>query len=119
MKVSFDGLHPDDRGMWARIVVVAPEVARRQMLPLAEIRPDSSRQTARLGRCFVNAGIVEILVRFRDPDTGMWMGRLPEAELWQTLAHELAHLDETKHTARFRALEASLLEEIYCVLRGE
>ena len=112
-------VHPLDIGLWGRIIPVAFETACDWKLPLKEIRPtptpgDYNRTRHEVnGCCFVRQGIVHLVLRFKHPQTGQWMpGARPEADVWKTLAHELAHLEETRHSPRFYALMNTLEQDI-------
>lgn len=109
--------HPLDLSLWCRIIPVAFETARRLRLPLREIQPDShgtykGRRMNCLGCCWAESGSIRIVLRFKHPATGEWMGPRPEADVWRTLAHELAHLEVGPHNTRFRALMVSVVHEM-------
>ena len=106
-------LHPLDIGLWCRIIPLAFEVARDHKLPLKEILPTPyPEDMSKLGCCWPRLGIIHLVLRFKHPQTGAWMGPRPEADVWRTLAHELAHLEEERHSRRFDALLDTLLDDI-------
>ena len=67
---------------------------------------------SKFGCCWPRLGVIHLVLRFKHPQTGEWMGPRPEANVWQTLAHELAHLEEERHSPRFYALLDTLLQDI-------
>jgi len=108
-----ENLHPLDIGPWCRVFPLAFEVARDHKLPLKEIRPTPAPEDmSKFGCCWPRLGVIHLVLRFKHPQTGEWMGPRPEANVWQTLAHELAHLEEERHSPRFYALLDTLLQDI-------
>lgn len=116
-------VHPADIAIWCEVVRVAFEAARRLRLPLRTVSPDSGIKGQMVnGWCDVERGDIVIVLRYRHHETGAWMpGRRREAEVFRTLAHELAHLDlntnceSDAHGPRFEALMAEALQEVEAV----
>ncbi len=109
-------VHPLDISLWIRLIPIAFEVAREFKLPLKEISPAPNakelHQQGVLGRCWPETGVIHVVLRFKDA-SGAWMpAARPEADVFKTLAHELAHLEERSHNPRFWALMNTLQDAI-------
>jgi len=112
-------VHPLDLALWLRVIPLAWEVACAHRLPLTEVRPTPTpgpynRQSQKVtGCCYTREGIIHLVLRHRNPETGEWMpAARPEADVFHTLAHELAHLEEARHSPRFYALLHTLLRDV-------
>jgi hypothetical protein len=118
-KAMRDNLHPCDIGLWIRMIPIAQEAARIHKLPLQEMWPDCKGDRlgwetgmSCYGCCDVRAGRIHVVLRFKHPKTGDWMAARPEGDVWRTLAHELAHLEEASHRPRFWAVMAGIVATV-------
>lgn len=96
-------IHPDDVLLFSQVAAAMREVARRYGLPLGKIvhRPvQKYRGRDTLGLCHLATGDIEIVIRIKE--NGRWTdGRLSTEEIWDTAAHELAHLRHGQHHEPF------------------
>lgn len=98
-------LHPDDYLLFARVCIIGREVAEHFGLRLNSIQPFPADRMTReyehgvYGRCYTSTGDIHIGIRYQSK--GAWLGRLPEYEIYETLAHELAHLRVPRHDKTF------------------
>jgi hypothetical protein len=120
---TFDALqqhgHPDDTRLWIRLAACAFEVARGRKLELNHITLNSTGQRPAsgdaaqhcLGWCDTHAQEITLVLRFKGKDGG-WLGPRPEADVWKTLAHELAHLEVPNHSPRFWAMMSTIQDDV-------
>jgi hypothetical protein len=105
-------LHPDDVLLFEEVAAAGRRVAKAYGLPLKEIvpHPDPEYATAHRGYCEVNGTIA---IAMRGKENGAWAldPRLPE-DVWETLAHELAHLRHFDHGKAFQDFEDELLHAV-------
>lgn len=108
-------LHPLDLALWMRVIPVAWQMSRDWRLPMRAVLPESRMHryghAGCTGLCH-NDGTIRLVLRHRDRKTDQWMGPRPEAHVWLTLAHELAHLEQWEHGPRHTALLERLLQDI-------
>lgn len=96
-------LHPADVVRYMQVLLVAKEAVKELGLRMPDIRP--APEPKRLhsegvyGLCH-QSGEIHIVLRFMDHN-GFWLGPLPEWEVYDTLAHELAHLRHMDHSQNF------------------
>jgi hypothetical protein len=105
-------LHPDDVALFVKTRDVAFAVARRYALPLRGFNPMPDPEApAETGLCAIRAKVIWITYRFKVG--GQWL-ETPRAErdVWQTVAHELAHLRVKAHDWRLAEFEEELSEAI-------
>lgn len=108
-------VHPHDIHLAVQMRDIAHQVAKDYRLPLTEVEfiaNAGGRGCEALGYCYMGMGKIQIVIRFRHPKTGEWMGRRPEADIWRTVAHELAHLEQARHGARHKQLTETLENDI-------
>lgn len=102
-------IHPDDVLLFNEVVTAMRRVAAEYGLPLRSIdglpMPQSG-MADRLGQCS-HDGHIKIV--FRCTVDGQWCGApLDPDEVWDTAAHELAHLRHFNHGDAFSAFHAEL-----------
>lgn len=102
-------LHPDDLLFFNEVVAAMRAVAKRYQLPLRNITaahmPEKGMNDF-LGRCFVS-GDIELVMRATVDGQFCEAPRSPE-RVWQTAAHELAHLKHMNHGPAFHEFFAEL-----------
>ena len=111
--------HADDLRLYTRLAACAFEVARGRKLPLTGVSLDSTGRRPHshdghqhcTGWCDVHTGHITLVLRFKGAD-GEWLGPRPEADVWKTLAHELAHLEVLKHNPRFWAMMSTIQDDV-------
>ena len=114
-----DRLHPADLSMFIRLVAVGWTAIEALGLTCASIEPLDGQDAVRLGRlgdCQRLSKRIRLTLRFRAAD-GRWDARRPDAELWDTLAHEIAHLEYPHHRSTFWAYMRVVEDEIAAVRR--
>lgn len=111
-------LHPDDTIRYMQVLLIAREAVRELGLPDPDITPEPfpswAHEQGRFGCCWsdhggsqlgrenptTKRGRIHIVLRFQN-EKGEWLGPLPAHEVFDTLAHELAHLRHNNHGKRF------------------
>jgi len=97
-------LHPMDVPRYMSVLIVARRAVEELGLQMPDIVPDPepgrSHSAGEFGRCYFVQGHIQIVLRFQD-HTGKWLGPLPDHEVFETLAHELAHLRYGHHKKSF------------------
>jgi len=115
-------LHPDDCEIFNRAETLAFWLADciQEDLKVFEHKRRPHDGGA-LGICYVNEKRIAIVVRFKyGADMKLWgepekankwhRHRLPDNEIFRTVAHEVAHLVHPNHSQEFKELEARLWE---------
>ena len=109
-------LHPDDQNTFDKAKKLAYDLARYLKVELkvfeAKRRPGDF-YTA-LGICYHNEKRISIKFRNKQfkADGGKWLDKIPEKDVFETVAHEVAHLIHPNHGAEFRLLEEELISKI-------
>ncbi|HVJ71620.1 MAG TPA: hypothetical protein VM531_08970 [Sphingomicrobium sp.] len=106
-------LHPDDALFFYEVASAMRRVAQNYRLPLKSVAPmtmPESGMADRLGFCTAD-GNIRIVMRATIDGEFCPSPRTP-AEVWQTAAHELAHLRHMNHGAEFYAFAVELLGAI-------
>lgn len=102
-------LHPDDVLLYNEVVTAAKRVAKEYNLPLKGIEPiaDPKPENAS-GYCWRD-GMIRVGLRIKVD--GVWAEEpLPALDVWDTMAHELAHLKHFNHGTAFQEFEEEMLE---------
>ncbi len=103
-------LHPDDLLFFHEVSDAMMRVARDYRLPLRSVSPlpmPASGMADRMGDCTAT-GHIRIVMRCTVD--GAWVeGPLSPAEVWETAAHELAHLEHHHHGPKHIELTLELL----------
>ncbi len=102
-------LHPDDVLFFDEISGAMHRVAKHYGLILRSVTPEPNPElaTSALGRCFAN-GDIHIVMRAKA--NGQWHpDPLEPQEVWNTAAHELAHLRHFNHGKAFQEFEEELM----------
>jgi len=86
-----------------KVIEVALTLTTNLSLPLNEVRFTTDENL--YGRC-TSDGTIYVKVQFKDGE------RVPEMEVWRTLAHELAHLIHFNHDEDFWELNRVLVNTI-------
>jgi len=102
-------LHPDDMVLYQQVVSAMRSVAKQYSLRLASVtpHPDPHVGIDRLGDCD-SRGNVRLILRFKDGRN--WTEPRREDNVWQTAAHELAHLKHMNHGPAFQAFEQEMMQ---------
>lgn len=114
MSANFtDNLHIDDLLFFQQVERSMRRVAKDYELRLREVRPiANAKDTPIYGDCSPHEGVCRIAFRVREAD-GTWAEfPLPPKEVWDTAAHELAHLRYSGHGESFKTFHAELLVAI-------
>lgn len=101
-------IHANDLRLLKTVTDAMEYVAKEYGLPLKSVRPsdDAEYATANLGTCSKSG---DIQITFRGKTGGVWEEKaLPEQEVWDTAAHELAHLRHFDHGVEFHEFEMEL-----------
>ena len=99
-------LHPDDYLIYMKALLLAREGAAHFGLRLQALEPfpkgtlETEYERGVYGRCY-GTGLIHIAFRYTTAE-GKWLGRLPEHEIFDTVAHELAHLRYMNHGDGFK-----------------
>ena len=118
--LDIDACHADDiRFIVDRAFPFAVAGAKRFGLQLLEVEAKKRPSPcAAMGICYYNDRKISIVFRYRNAKRDgwkWWRSRLPEHEIFETIAHELAHLRHPNHGKDFKALES----EIKAWMNGE
>lgn len=109
-------LHPDDILKFNEVVIAMKEVAKDYNLPLRSVtglKMPLRGMADRMGEC-THDGHIRIV--FRCTINGEWCDRpLDPDSIWQTAAHELAHLIHFNHSVEF----FNLCEELHTALMNK
>lgn len=108
-------LHPDDLLFFEEVKAAMFRVAKRYELPLRSVAPmpmpaNSVQDMDRLGECYSTGDIRLVL---RATENGAWCDapRTPEL-VWNTAAHELAHLRHMNHGVAFQEFYFEMAEAL-------
>lgn len=102
-------LHPDDVLFFHEVAAAMRRVAKAYQLPLRDVHPtvDPDYSTSALGTCAYDGTIHLTLRGMRD---GVWDDEpRHEQDVWETAAHELAHLRHMNHGVAFQEFEQEML----------
>lgn len=103
-------IHPDDIDLFEKVKAVMEQVARDYELPLKSITPHPNPEAPSwLGTCD-SGGNITVVMRFTQH--GEWTEPRREVDIWNTAAHELAHLRYLNHSAAFQAFEEEMQQAI-------
>lgn len=106
-------LHPDDLLFFGEVKAAMFRVAKSYSLPLRSVTPlpmPTTSMADRLGDC--NGG-GDIRLVMRCTVDGAWCeAPMSPAEIWDTAAHELAHLRHMNHGAAFRDLMLEMAQAL-------
>lgn len=107
-------LHPDDVLFFGEVAVAARQIATRYKLPLRSVGHLRDERcdldTDRWGEC---DALGNINLMLRPKINGEWADApLSPAEVWKTVAHELAHLRHMNHGIQHAELSAELEEAL-------
>jgi hypothetical protein len=104
-------IHPDDVLLFEEVRAAMFRVAKKYRLSLSSVSPEPRPEhaSAYLGVCWSGSGAITLTLR--GMDGGVWAKepRRPE-DVWDTAAHELAHLRYPNHGAAFQEFEEELQE---------
>lgn len=103
-------MHPDDVLFFHEVRLAMQKIARRYALPLRDIVPATmppSGMADFLGKCY-HDGHIELVMRATVDGTFVDAPRSP-AKIWNTAAHELAHLKHMNHGPQFQEFFAELV----------
>jgi hypothetical protein len=106
-------LHSDDVKLFRRVKKLMEAVAERYQLPLRSIipHPDARYTSSPLGDCDTN-GIIRLVLRGK-LDNGTWDEEVrAELSVWNTGAHELAHLKHMNHGLQFQEFEIEMQQAL-------
>jgi len=112
MTQTTDTLHPDDVLLFHEVVRATKNVAKQYELHLKEIQPhpDCSYAKSPLGDC-AHDGTIRLTMRGKT--NGVWDEEpRHEEDVWDTAAHELAHLKHMNHGIAFQEFETEMLAAI-------
>jgi len=99
-------LHPDDVLLFHEVASAMRRVAKNYDLPLKSVEPAPAPEApCWLGTCTAN-GEIHLVLRFTVG--GEWTEPRREEDVWNTAAHELAHLRHFNHGAAFQEFEEEL-----------
>ncbi|MEN6605890.1 MAG: hypothetical protein ABFD60_01505 [Bryobacteraceae bacterium] len=103
-------LHPDDVLLFHEIAAAMRQVSKRYNLKLHDVAPHPQPEyaTAPLGDCSIDGHIRLVM---RGMTAGKWDDEpRREQDVWNTAAHELAHLRHFNHGIQFQEFETELIE---------
>jgi hypothetical protein len=106
-------LHPDDVLFFAEVSDIMRKVARHYKLPLRKIDPYPMPDRAmadRLGDC-AHDGTIRLVMRATVDGQFVEAPRNPE-KVWETAAHELAHLKHMNHGVTFQEFELEMRQAV-------
>lgn len=106
-------LHPDDVLFFEEIKTAMQRVAKQYQLPLRSIEPMTMPEASmadRMGDC-TGTGDIRIVLRCTI-DGAFCDAPMSPAEVWDTAAHELAHLRHMNHSTTFNELRLELLRAL-------
>lgn len=101
-------LHPDDILLFHEVAAAMRRVAKQYGLPLVSVEPhpDPAYATAARGYCTADG---RIFIALRGQVDGTWDAEpRRDEDVWQTAAHELAHLKHFNHGAGFQEFEQEM-----------
>jgi len=99
-------LHPDDILLFHEVATAMRRVAKNYDLPLKSVEPAPTPEAPTwLGTCTAN-GEIHLVLRFTVG--GEWTEPRREEDVWNTGAHELAHLRHFNHGVAFQEFEEEL-----------
>jgi hypothetical protein len=109
MHMSLKYLHPADAMLFTEVVATMKVVAAEYKLPLRSVSPmkDPTLAKSALGLCSAS-GDIYLCLRARDAK-GEWTERRREVDIYETAAHELAHLRHFNHGVQFQEFEQELI----------
>lgn len=106
-------IHPDDFLFFQDVLKAMRTVARRYELPLKTVTGypmPTKGMAACMGDCARSGGI---RIVFRCTVDGAWCDEpMSPAEVWETAAHELAHLKHANHGVEFQELRLELAQAL-------
>jgi hypothetical protein len=103
-------LHPDDVLFFNEVKAAMFKMAKRYALPLKNVEAATMPQSGMIdymGRCF-HDGHIELVLRC-SVDGAFCDAPLSPSEVWNTAAHELAHLLHMNHGPQFHEFYAELV----------
>ncbi len=106
-------LHPDDLLFFNEVVAVMKNVARQYELPLLAVEPypmPTEGLAECRGDCSANH-VIRLVMRCTVGGQFVDMPRTPES-IWETAAHELAHLRHFNHGQGFQAFNIEMRQAI-------
>lgn len=101
-------LHPEDITLFTEVCAAMRRVAAEYKLPLKDIKPtpNATLEKSALGYCSTD-GVIYLTLRCKDKN-GEWTAPRSADSVWDTAAHELAHLRHFNHGPAFQEFEEEL-----------
>lgn len=114
MNITMTDLHPDDVLFFHEVAAAMRRVAKAYGLPLRGVSPLSMPETGMIDRKGDCSGAGDIRLVMRCTVDGQWCAapRTP-ADVWNTAAHELAHLRFMNHGDSFKVFFLEMQEAIH------
>lgn len=113
MTIKLPPIHPDDLLFFHEVSAAMKRVARHYELPLKSVTVlpmPAAGMADRMGDCN-SSGAIRVV--FRCTENGTWCEHpLSPGEVWDTAAHELAHLTHPNHGLAFQELRLELLQAL-------
>jgi len=108
-------LHPDDKEIFGKCVELAHRLAGYLNLTCTIEPKRRPNADGAFGLCYHEEKRISVVLRFKDSQRNggrWWDTRLSDKDIFETVAHEVAHLVHPNHGANFKKLEAELIQKI-------